>query len=262
MSTFQNAPCKLCGVTAKLIKRSHIIPEFMYNGVFDEKHRMAMVELNKEIQNRKWSQSGPHEKYILCAKCEAKFSLWERYMALVLYGGNSKDSLKTENQITPDGIHVVCLTGIDYSKAKLFFLSILWRAHISQIPFFKKVDIHALESEIRKMLVNEECNEDASYKVGIIGIKKFDKKLVNVVIEPAVLQIGSGEVAIFFINGLLYFIELNKATGFILLDENCLTPSGQIHIPIVEGELAKELLEAIGVKKEFVDYFIDFKRNA
>ena len=254
MSTFQNAPCKLCGVSSKLIKRSHIIPDFMYKGIHDEKHRMVIVNTKEVNSKSKFAQSGFHEKFILCEKCESRFSVFERHTSLVLYEG-SKGQIFVKSGISKDGLPIFFINGIDYSKFKLCFLSILWRAHVSANKFFQKVDISEIESEIRKMLLNNDCKGEDEYKIGIIGVQKFDKKFINIVLDPAVISLSNGKIAMFFINGFFYFIDLKPKSSFELLKTFYLKENGEMEIPILSGELAKYLLMSVGVSEDFANYF-------
>jgi hypothetical protein len=45
--------CKLCGNNKKLLKKSHIVPDFMYQNLFDEKHRIFEVLLKQDSQLKK-----------------------------------------------------------------------------------------------------------------------------------------------------------------------------------------------------------------
>lgn len=64
----QNAICHLCGKHAKLIKKSHIIPNLMYKEMFDDKNRMMMANLKDITVHPQLKQSGFYDKYILCSK--------------------------------------------------------------------------------------------------------------------------------------------------------------------------------------------------
>ena len=45
--------CKLCLKENKL-SRSHIIPEFFYKPLYDEKHRINVLSLSHQQQNNVW----------------------------------------------------------------------------------------------------------------------------------------------------------------------------------------------------------------
>jgi len=63
----------LCKEDAKLCN-SHILPEFFYLDLYEEKHRT--LQITKE--NEKYIQKGIRE-YLLCQQCETKLSRYEKY---------------------------------------------------------------------------------------------------------------------------------------------------------------------------------------
>ena len=142
--------CKLCDCKTQLVKKSHIIPKFMYSGMYDEKGRISQLNLsnpNREI----FIQSGIWEKNILCFKCENEFlSRLEGYAKVILYGGDYKwGDLPSYNHLHKN---LTIANGIDYTRMKLFFLSILWRVHISDRKEFSKVDLRERGIVLKKML--------------------------------------------------------------------------------------------------------------
>lgn len=62
--------CKLCPENTDLVKKSHILPDFVYRNVFDDKHRMFEIRLNDGTVKTKIGQSGSYESNILCKRCE------------------------------------------------------------------------------------------------------------------------------------------------------------------------------------------------
>src|SRR5688500_13111200 len=124
---FQNAPCKLCGKTAKLLKKSHIIPNFMYNGIQDDLNRVLIANLDLPDDTANYQQSRYFEKYILCSTCDnGLIGKLERYVALVLFGGRSVAPPSFERAVSRDGIKSLIVRNLDYTKVKLCVLSILW----------------------------------------------------------------------------------------------------------------------------------------
>ena len=64
--------CKLCDIKTQLVKKSHIIPQFMYKGMFDEKGRISQFNLNNP-KSEVYFQSGIWQKNILCFQLFLKF---------------------------------------------------------------------------------------------------------------------------------------------------------------------------------------------
>src|SRR3546814_927086 len=76
--------CALC-LLPKPLQDSHIIPEFLYGVMYDDKHRYNVLSLAPERRER-IEQKGVREQ-LLSRDCEQKFSKLERYASLVLQGG-------------------------------------------------------------------------------------------------------------------------------------------------------------------------------
>lgn len=147
--------CKLCLQEKLLIKKSHIIPDFMYEGLFDDKHRIA--QKNFVINRDSLPANGVYDKHILCANCDNNIiGGYESYAARELFKPSMNgfiDTLKQKLDNFSGDITNVTISRINYQKAKLFLLSILWRANISTHPLFKFVNLDITTSEqIRQML--------------------------------------------------------------------------------------------------------------
>ncbi len=117
--------CKLCLQDKRLCNKSHIIPDFMHQELFDEKHRMVKFTTLMPGSDSV-AQSGEHESDILCEDCDNRvIGSLENYASKVLYGGQI--SVKQVNYKLPDGLEFSQVDGLDYKKFKLFLLSLLWR---------------------------------------------------------------------------------------------------------------------------------------
>lgn len=80
--------CRLCKKPAQLC-HSHILPEFLYRPLYDDKHRFSV--LTKNVEGYQYLQRGLTER-MLCAKCERQLSAHERYAADVMNGCSATDS--------------------------------------------------------------------------------------------------------------------------------------------------------------------------
>ena len=147
------ATCRLCLRERELLRKSHIIPDFMYRELFDDKHRMVKGTpiTGERPQNL---QSGEYEGGLLCASCDNSIiGGYEGYASKVLYGGGIP--IRVENvRKADDGLEITILHGLDYKIFKLFLLSILWRASISSLPFFDAVDLGPYEEKLRVALLS------------------------------------------------------------------------------------------------------------
>lgn len=133
--------CNLCLQEKKLIKKSHIIPDFLYKDLYDEKHFINKLNPKELKEGKKASRipTGEYEGGILCKECDNEvIGQYESYSNLALFGGKlpADESPIAKNFTSKNGINFTEVKNISYTKYKLFLLSILWRSHISNRDFF------------------------------------------------------------------------------------------------------------------------------
>jgi hypothetical protein len=166
--------CALCHKSKELMN-SHIIPEFMYTHLYDEKHRFSVLTTASSGRNR-IEQSGLREK-LLCGPCELKFSKLEDYASLVFKKDVPGVAIRSEGS-------VVSVTGIDYKKFKLFLLSILWRASVSTKKFFENVDLGPHQGQLQKMLIEERPGDYDEYACFIWRLHNGPDEAAGLMMQP------------------------------------------------------------------------------
>ena len=205
--------CKLCGNNKKLLKKSHIVPNFMYQDLFDEKHRIFEVLFKQGDQLKKKSrQSGGYDKNILCGNCDNKIlGSLERYASLVLYGGIE---LTIENSQDQNKSTYINVNGIDYQKFKLFLLSILWRAGISNLPIFQNVNLGEHEKIIRDKILSNNPGSSVEYPCAIFTHLHNPIIPNQIIAEPGCLVSGGQQIYAFLISGnlFIFFTSLDEQT--------------------------------------------------
>ena len=140
----KNKHCLLCGKNKRLVK-AHIIPRGFWTSIkIDEKAARVYFKERKSKQ----SQSGIHDTNILCEDCDGKIlGKWDKYaQELLLQKLESYASIYEK---------VITVGEFDYSKLKLFFMSVLWRASVTSDRFFEKVSLNSWESKLRQMILQE-----------------------------------------------------------------------------------------------------------
>lgn len=251
----QNSNCLLCGKRAKLLKKSHVIPSFMYKGLFDETSRMMFMPISDQSK-AKYIQTGYYDKYVLCGDCDnALIGRIEKYAAAILYGGSIKDRPSMEKGYVNPEMDIITISGLSYTTFKLFILSILWRAHISWNKFFEKISVPDLEPDLRRMLLNNDAGFEDHFRVALMGIKGYDGDLVNFMPNPDMRRGEELNIAHFIIGGVIYFVELIPKSGFVLFDDYTIRNTGELKVPIVSGEMANRMLKAFGIPDNIANHF-------
>src|SRR5215216_6011899 len=151
----KNEPCRLCRSEGEELRFSHILPEFLYKPLRDEKHRYIGFKYAQETgAKRVLLQKGIRE-YLLCGNCEQVLAKYERYAADVL---RAIPDMSRE----PAG-RVVQITGIDYAGFKVFQLSLLWRAGVSRQASFHEVNLGPHEDVLRRMILGGDPGTPMAY---------------------------------------------------------------------------------------------------
>ena len=154
--------CKLCLDESVELRHSHILPEFLYTGVYDEKHRTVGVDPRPEQKDRVL-QKGLRED-LMCEQCEGLLSGIERYGAEILRDLPSTESCKAGD--------IVWKRGIDYARFKLFQMSLVWRCSIAQSLTFSNVALGPHEETVRSMLLGRNPGEPWEYGCVLAALRK------------------------------------------------------------------------------------------
>lgn len=162
--------CKLCGEVKKLCN-SHIIPEFFYEPLYDENHKIQRMNFNPDISvKRKYEQKGIREK-LFCVDCETLLSKLEKYAC---------DIWKNKLQNLREDFNY--LQGIDYLHFKLFLISIIWRCGVtSDKSFTIKLGPH--KERMRKMILENNPGNYNEYGCIISAMVYDNNELVEDIIQ-------------------------------------------------------------------------------
>jgi hypothetical protein len=209
--------CRLCTLD-KDLQSSHIIPEFLYKPLYDDKHRAQQLAKIGEQQKykRKFLQKGLREK-LLCFDCEQLLNdRYEKYFKQLWFNEKvlpSKFDADTEIKIN----------GLNYGKFKLFHLSILFRASVSSLPEFGQVTLGAHEKPVRDMLINELPDSDNKYPILCHALTKDNHEVqYGLITNPFKTRQPSGHTSYGFCFGgcVWYYIvdsrEIAEFSSFML----------------------------------------------
>lgn len=216
--------CVLCENPKPLCK-SHIVPEFAYRGIYDERHRIISFEPTTP-EKSSYLQKGLRD-HLLCKDCEGFINdKFEKPFLKQWVDDNALGALEGKKAGT--------LTGIDYPAFKLFHLSVLFRAHHASIPNFAEVDIGSHASVIREMLLTQKAGRQWEYSIVCSAIKKPDGGTWTELVGPAhSIMVGAQQAFLFTFAGCQWFYYQSS----ILtpeLDRLCLKESGEL--PVVKAD--------------------------
>jgi len=217
--------CRLCQNDATL-QNSHIIPEFFYNPLYDEKHRFLLLTTSTEERNM-YLQKGIREK-LLCRDCEQFFGQLENYGRHFFYAVPEKDHFELKYE---DKEGRVVVSNIDYAKFRLFQLSLLWRVGVSGLDVFADVDLGSHESQIRSMLCNKEPGSPEDYPCLLTGVlKEKGQPLVDLVIPPSKVYVQNHRCYRLLLGGCLWLFVVSSHLKKLPSETWSVTRDGRLEI--------------------------------
>ena len=231
--------CHLCNKD-KDLRKSHILPEFVYKTLYDDKHKFHVLS-NSENRLKPKEQKGIRER-LLCDACEQKLSINEKYTSEALLGGVPIMVRDVDNLIE--------ISELNYKKFKLFQLSILWRASIASHKIFSDVGLGKHEDILRDMVLNEIPGKQMDYPCLILGLNSEEDMHRNIIDQPRKLKHEGHTIYRFIFCGLLWLFFVSSHSFPRFLKEVVLSESGKILVG--KGDFEK----IFGIK----DYAVELHR--
>ena len=207
--------CALCRNDSPL-QNSHIIPEFLYDTLYDDKHRLHQLSTNPDSKNR-MLQKGLREP-LLCGGCEQRLSVLERYVSLVLNGGVGLTHRREGKRLH--------LGGLDYAKFKLFQLSVLWRASVSSLPMFSQVSLGPHEERIREMRLREDPGPSERYGCLMFVLLHEGQLVQDLIVQPTWARLIGHYAYRFVFGGMVWLYVVSEHALPKYVSENFLELNG------------------------------------
>lgn len=233
--------CRLCGTSEELC-RSHILPEFLYRPLYDEKHRFSI--LTAGVEGKRYRQRGLTEP-LLCHACERHLCQYEKYAAEVMSGRLGHRFQQRGSRIT--------INGIDYARFKLFQLSILWRASASTLEFFRLVSLGPHETPLRQMLLTGDPGIPDKFGCVVIFTHDLGHDMSDTIFNPEPMRWAGRRMHKFFFAGAVWLYHCDQRPPMHHLQKFFLRPEGTLTALFgdfadgrVYGPLAKRLARRAG----------------
>ncbi len=185
--------CQLCHQESAL-RNSHIIPEFQYKPLYDNKHRFYVISTDPN-QKQKFEQKGFREE-LLCDTCEGVFSRWEGYAKKVIFDDTVYLVERTD--------HYMRLGGIDYLPFKLYLMSLIWRMGISTLEIFSAVKLGPHQERLRLMLLAGDPGPPDLYPTVLTGLLLEGEYQPDWILPPDKLKMDGHHTYRTVISGILF----------------------------------------------------------
>ena len=192
--------CKLCGLEKKLVK-AHIIPEAFFRPLRSEKKAPLLIRPGDYVKR---APIGVYDKTILCEDCEATFGVWDNYGQSLLIQ-NFKNA---QPFIEGDIVYGYIYDSYDYDKLKLFFISVLWRASVSNLEFFNTVSLNVFEDYAKDLILNKNPGSADDFSVMLARFDELDGQ--RIILNPQPTRIQSINYFVFYLTGFVAHIKVDK----------------------------------------------------
>ncbi len=173
--------CQFCHQDL-LFRNSHIVPEFLYDGLYNANHQMIGIH-GRGSKGRKVLHKGIRER-LFCEACEQHFNehfekpcreSWVQSCPLL-------DPWFTED---------VRWIKVDYAPFKLFHLSVLFRAGVSSLPTFAEVSLGPHQERMRRMLLSRDPGRGEQYPIfGHAVVHHETRRVVRIVSKAQASRFG------------------------------------------------------------------------
>lgn len=232
--------CQLCLKNKPLIKKSHIISDFLYSQIRDYDNSMLSLDKGNN-KSPKTVYTGEFEGGLFCNDCDnGILGRYESYASKIIKSQKVVKGIKTT--IVED--KYAYIEGLDYNKFKLFLLSILWRSSISNRDFFKEIKLEKEDEEkIRQMLLNGDPG-DMNYLPCVISMARNQKILWGLIRQP--LKTDDGYQ--FMFSGVFYYFFTKKETKDFV-KKFSLKKDGSMNLIFLKDEWVEK------IEKQLVDHF-------
>jgi len=240
--------CNLCEKRKELCNKSHIIPDFMCSNLKDPKQGMVFLgkEYGKVVEKPRFT--GEFEGGILCEECDNKIiGSNESYVAKKIFTkAVPKDKIKIKKN--KNNIKSIHISNVNFTRTKLFYLSILWRMSISTRPFFYNVDLGPYEEELRRMILDSNPHGQKDFPVFAIV---HQPPQILITQKPTKHRKQNGIFYSCIIEGVIYQFYVSKEIEFpSYIYEYGTSTSDEFSAPILKpdhkGELEEILHQNIG----------------
>lgn len=218
--------CKFCGESKKLID-AHIVPEPFFTRFIKPEYKTRLTTVDRRKHHTIRNQKGFYDPNILCAVCDGKFGVYDKE-AIKLFLSDFEVYQKGKSYVIPK-------EGFDYKKLKLFFISMLWRASISSLSYFEKVEIGPkYEDQLLHALKNTESLDEDYLPVFIFKFKHSDPIFTGIFLEPIPYRLSDLKMYKFSFAGFSFHIKVDRRDFCVQtksFSKICLTSKRDLVIP-------------------------------
>jgi hypothetical protein len=169
--------------------------------------------------------SGLYDDELFCKACEDKFMIYDAYAFKLLNEQGSRRKILRDEQGRVLGVYYETY---DYNKLKLFFMSVLLRAGLSNVFFFKHVKVGTYLGLLKEALDAGQAPAPNDFAVFLAYYDEIKKG--PVVFPPAQQKVGKIRFYHFHIGYVIFYIKVDRRDPPQELQPIILQPSNRLFL--------------------------------
>ena len=199
--------CKYCNQEKPLVK-SHIIPRSFFEiKEFNKKAPKKSLSLLSDSEDFKPMKRpvGIYDVHLFCSDCENKFMKYDDYAFKLL--NEQRENRKTQKDEKGQVVGQY-YESFDYQLLKLFFMSVLLRAGLSDDFFFQRVNLGPFAEVLKEAIDCADAKEPEDFAVFLAYYAQI--KRGPVIFPPDMKRIDGINFYFFHIGRVIFYIKVDK----------------------------------------------------
>ncbi len=235
MSKRKVSTCKLCLADNVEMAKAHVIPKSLYGDALKDPSGPAKIITNTPGQHPRRTPAGVYDTDIVCRDCEKRFGPWDDYVNKLLMQTAPDELIEHEGEL---GAYVYY--NPIYPLLKLFFISLLWRAHHATHVLFAGVRVgRKFESRLREMILTSNPGRPEEFSV---VLARFDDELANGFLHPFHERYDGVGVYRFFSSQHVAYIKVTNRDTAKDFKKIILSPGRHLQLIARDFRSSKELV--------------------
>lgn len=224
--------CKFCGNESKLIK-AHIIPASFFRRIQQGEKALEMIT-NRAGEYTKKAPIGVYDQTIVCRNCESIWQEWDNYAQTLLADEPLNGRVRYHNN------KKICyvVDNFEYKNLKLFFISMLWRASVSNDPFFSRISLGRFEDVAKQHISNSDPGNAEDFS---IMLAKFDHPLAKSTLDPHDDKYSGVNFFRFYLASYIAYIKVDDKPTPVPFSQFAMSENRPLYIVCRDFTKSKEL---------------------
>jgi len=203
---------------------AHVIPRSFFKVTRGTGKHSILLGVDEKKLDKKFKQAGVSDKTILCEQCERLFGPYDKHAYEAI------TEMLNSKEIYRDELGNPCAyiaKKANYSRFKLFILSVLWRASVSSIEFYEGIKLGIHEDRIQEMLTNS--NPGTKHDYPFICFHQTGQHYPSTVLQSFQQRIdGVNFCRLYLPHSLIFLIKVDSRSLSSGLVPGIVKPNSQI----------------------------------